>query len=83
VLIVGHQVVVLCLRYLIERLDEEAILAIDAEGEVANCSVSEYAFDPSRGRDGAPMLLRWNFVAPLEAEGTPVTAEPAAQAGSR
>ncbi|MCB4824102.1 histidine phosphatase family protein [Roseicella aerolata] len=83
VLIVAHQVVVLCLRYLIEKLDEEAILAIDAEGDVANCGVTEYAFDPARGRDGAPVLLRWNFVAPLEAEGAPVTAEPDNQAGSR
>ncbi|TCZ54981.1 histidine phosphatase family protein [Roseicella aquatilis] len=83
VLIVAHQVVVLCLRYLIENLDEAGIMAIDREGDVANCGVSEYAFDPSRGRDGAPVLLRWNFVAPLEAEGTPVTAEPDAQAGAR
>lgn len=83
VMVVAHQVVVLCLRYLIENLDEEAILAIDAEGDVANCGVSEYGFDPSRGRDGMPVLWRWNFVAPLQAEGAPVTTEPDAQAGAR
>jgi broad specificity phosphatase PhoE len=83
VLIVAHQVVVLCLRYLIENLDEEAILAIDAEGDVANCGVCEYVFDPTRGRDGAPVLRRWNFIAPLEEAGTPVTAEPDAPAGAR
>ena len=33
VLVVSHQVVVLCLRYLIEAMTEEQILAIDAEGE--------------------------------------------------
>jgi 2,3-bisphosphoglycerate-dependent phosphoglycerate mutase len=44
VLLVSHQVVVLCLRYLLENLNEEQILAIDREGEVANCSVTEYAF---------------------------------------
>src|SRR5881227_4341183 len=49
VLIVAHQVVVLCLRYLLEDLDEAAILAIDAEGDVANCGVTDYAFDPARG----------------------------------
>ncbi|MDO9706803.1 histidine phosphatase family protein [Paracraurococcus lichenis] len=83
VLIVAHQVVVLCLRYLIENLDEEAVLAIDAAGDVANCGVSEYAFDPSRGRDGAPVLRRWNFVAPLQEQGTPVTAEADAPMGAR
>src|SRR3954468_5384803 len=83
VLIVAHQVVVLCLRYLIENLDEDGILAIDAEGDIANCGLSEWQFDPTRGRDGAPVLRRWNFVAPLEAEGAPVTAEPDAQAGAR
>ena len=83
VLVVAHQVVVLCLRYLIENLDEEGILAIDAEGDIANCGLSEWQFDPARGRDGAPVLRRWNFVAPLEAEGAPVTAEPDAQAGAR
>ncbi|MBK1660502.1 histidine phosphatase family protein [Paracraurococcus ruber] len=83
VLIVAHQVVVLCLRYLIEGLDEEAVLAIDAEGDVANCGLSEYGFDPARGRDGGPVLLRWNFVAPLHEQGAPVTAEPDAPAGAR
>jgi broad specificity phosphatase PhoE len=37
VLIVAHQVVVLCLRYLLENMDEDKILRIDAEGDVANC----------------------------------------------
>ena len=46
VLIVAHQVVVLCLRYLLEGMTEDQILAIDAEGDVANCGVTEYAFDP-------------------------------------
>ena len=46
VLIVSHQVVVLCLRYLLETLDEQQILAIDREGDVANCAVTEYVFDP-------------------------------------
>jgi probable phosphoglycerate mutase len=31
VLVIAHQVVVLCFRYLLETLDEQAILAIDAE----------------------------------------------------
>ncbi|MBV8970808.1 MAG: histidine phosphatase family protein [Sphingomonadaceae bacterium] len=70
VLIVAHQVVVLCLRYVLEGMDEAAILGIDRAGDVANCSVTEYAFP-----DGQPHLVRYNFVAPVEAA-TAVTAEP-------
>ncbi len=66
VMIVAHQVVVLCLRYVIEGLSEEEILAIDREGDVANCSVTEYAFDPARGKDGGLVLVRYNEVAPVE-----------------
>ena len=76
VLIVSHQVVVLCLRYLLEEMDEAAILAIDAAGEVANCSVTEYALDPGAGLDGALKLERFNHVAPLRDARTPVTAAP-------
>jgi broad specificity phosphatase PhoE len=75
-MIVTHQVVVLCLRYLLEDMDEARILAIDAAGEVANCSVTEYALDPSAGLDGALRLERYNFVAPLREAGAPVTAAP-------
>lgn len=82
-LIVAHQVVVLCLRYLLENMTEEQILAIDREGDVANCGVTEYAFDPDRGRDGALVLRRYNFVVPLEQQGAPVTAEPDMPVGSR
>ena len=82
VLIVGHQVVVLCMRYLLEQLDEETILAIDAKGDVANCAVTEYAFEP--GRDGGSLVLqKYNFVAPLEIEGAPVTSTPDANVAAR
>jgi broad specificity phosphatase PhoE len=74
VLIVGHQVIVNCFRYLLERMDEAAILEQDRLGDVPNCSVTSYSFDPSLGKRGklAPRLV--NFVAPLEATGTEVTA---------
>jgi broad specificity phosphatase PhoE len=74
VLIVGHQVIVNCFRYLLERMDEATILEQDRLGDVPNCSVTSYAFDPTLGKRGklAPRLV--NFVAPLEATGTPVTA---------
>ena len=82
VLIVGHQVVVLCLRYLLEGMDEDGILAVDQAGDVANCSVTDYAFDVQANPDGMT-LQRFNFTAPMEREGTPVTAEPDQQVAAR
>jgi broad specificity phosphatase PhoE len=83
VLIVAHQVVVLCLRYLIENLSEAQLLAIDAAADVANCGVTEYRFDSTASRDGRLVLERYNFVAPLERAGAPVTAEPDAMVAAR
>jgi len=73
VLIVGHQVIVNCFRYLLERLDEATILAHDRAGDVPNCSVTSYSFDPTLGKRGKLVPQLVNFVAPLEATGTPVT----------
>ena len=83
VLIVCHQVVVLCFRYILEELDEQAVLAIDKEGAVLNCGLCEYGFEPDDERLCAPALLRWNFAAPLEAEQARQTAEPEAITGAR
>ena len=76
VLLVAHQVVVLCLRYLLEDMTEGEILAVDGEGDVANCGVTEYVFSPDARPGGGLALVRYNFVAPLEAQGAPVTSEP-------
>jgi probable phosphoglycerate mutase len=83
VLIVAHQVIVLCLRYLIEELNEAEILAIDRAGEVANCGVTEYVLDPRASPGGRLRLHNYNFVAPLEAAGAPVTSRPDAPAGAK
>jgi broad specificity phosphatase PhoE len=83
VLIVTHQVVVLCLRYLLECLTEEEILAIDAQGDVANCAVTEYRLDGRCGPNGELKLVRYNFTAPLERAGAPVTREPDVQVAAR
>ena len=84
VMIVAHQVVVLCLRYIIENLTEAEILAIDAEGDVANCSVTEYAFDPTAGKEGGLKLERYNVTAPVEEDAeAKVTTEPDAMVGAR
>jgi broad specificity phosphatase PhoE len=76
VMIVAHQVVVLCLRYVIENLTEAEILAIDKQGDVANCAITEYRFDPEIGRDGGLVLSRYNVTAPMEEDDTPITAAP-------
>ncbi|NEX63772.1 histidine phosphatase family protein [Noviherbaspirillum galbum] len=76
VLIVGHQVIVNCFRYLLERMDEQHILDIDRQNDVPNCSVTSYEFDLARGRHGKLVPRLVNFVAPLRDAGTPVTVEP-------
>ena len=73
VLVVGHQVIVNCMRYLIECLDEEQILAIDRRGDVPNCGVTSYSHDPGADRLVTGLV---NFVAPLQRAGAPVTSEP-------
>ena len=83
VLIVAHQVVVLCLRYIIEGLGESEIIAIDREGDVSNCGVTEYRFDPAGGKDGGLKLAAYNVTAPLEEGATPVTAAPDAMVAAR
>ncbi len=70
VLIVAHEVVVFCLRYILDNLDEQGILAIDAMGDVANCGVTEYRFDPAVG---GLKLSRFNETAPVAAQGAPIT----------
>jgi broad specificity phosphatase PhoE len=76
VLIVCHQVVVLCFRYILEELDEAQILAIDKQGDVINCGLCEYDFEPDDAKACVPKLTRYNFAAPLIEEAAPVTAEP-------
>ena len=83
VVVVCHQVVVLCMRYILEELDEQQILAIDKQAEVLNCGICAYEFE--RDADGlhVPSLVMWNHGAPLEAEGATKTSAPDAMAGSR
>jgi broad specificity phosphatase PhoE len=76
VLIVAHQVIVNCFRYLLERLDEPEILAIDKQLDVPNCSVTSYEYDSSIGKNGKLVLRLSNFTAPVVETGTPVTSAP-------
>ncbi len=80
VLVVAHQVIVNCMRYILECLEEHEILAMDRRADVPNCGVTSYEHDPDR--DGmVPDLV--NFVAPLREAGAPVTTEPDALAAPK
>ncbi|MGY1519645.1 histidine phosphatase family protein [Luteimonas sp. A482] len=72
VLIVAHQVIVNCFRYLFECMDEAEILDIDRQADVPNCSVTTYAMDRT-----APDARFWlevaNMELPLLQAGAPVT----------
>ena len=83
VMIVCHQVVVLCLRYILEEMDEAQILAIDKEREVLNCGVCEYEFEPDDALLCVPNLVRYNFAAPLLEEDAPITSAPDAVVAAR
>ncbi len=75
VLVIAHQVVVLCFRYLLEALDERRLLDIDRAGDVANCSITSFRESAAAGRARLE-LLAYNFLAPLEEAGELVTAAP-------
>jgi probable phosphoglycerate mutase len=83
VLVVCHQVVVLCFRYILEELDEATILQIDRQSEVLNCGIAAYEFKDGPEGLCVPQRSLWNHGTPLEAEGAPKTSAPDAMAGSR
>lgn len=76
VMIVAHQVVVLCFRYLLEQLDEASLLAIDREKDVANCGVTTYQVDRTSEGFSKMSLREYNVVTPMEEAGEPVTEAP-------
>ena len=50
VLIVTHEVVIRCFRYILENLTEAEILAIDAASDVENGAITSYEFDSERNK---------------------------------
>lgn len=76
VLVVAHQVIVNCMRYLLEHMDERQILDIDAQGDVPNCAITSYRSVPAAEEDQGLRLDLVNFVAPLRDADAPVTSEP-------
>ena len=82
VLIVGHQVIVNCFRYLLECMDERQILDADRARDVPNCGITEYAIDRT-APDARFRLVRENITAPLREAGAEVTVAPDAPAGPK
>jgi broad specificity phosphatase PhoE len=76
VLVVAHQVIVNCMRYLLEHMDEQQILAIDREGDVPNCAVTSYRAEQRKDEDEVLQIELVNFLAPLREAATPVTTAP-------
>lgn len=83
VLIVCHQVVVLCIRYILEDLSEADILSIDKQADILNCGICAFDFEPNHLSLCVPKLVLWNHGAPMDEKGTPKTAEPEVMTGSR
>jgi broad specificity phosphatase PhoE len=83
VLVVCHQVVVLCMRYILEELDEAGILRIDKQADILNCGICAYDFEESDNGLCVPTLDLWNHDAPMEDEGAPKTSEPETVSGTR
>lgn len=83
VLLVAHQVVVLLVRYVIEAMTEDEVLAIDSAHELANCSLTSYSFDPTLGPRGGLRLEQFNEVEHLRQEDATVLAETNAPVAAR
>jgi len=76
VLVVAHQVIVNCMRYLLEHMDEQQILDIDRQGDVPNCGITSYQAERRNDEDTVLQLDLVNFIAPLREAATPVTSAP-------
>jgi broad specificity phosphatase PhoE len=81
VLVVCHQITILCARYVLERLTEAELDAAWRRYDIGNCSLTEYR----PGADGRLALTRLAYTVPVEegapdvaGDEAPVTAEPPA-----
>jgi broad specificity phosphatase PhoE len=79
VLLITHEVVVIMIRYILERLDERAALALSTDATIANCSITAYRRDAG----GALLPDAVDWTAPLEETGVPVTEGSDAPVASR
>jgi broad specificity phosphatase PhoE len=79
VLLVTHEVVIIVIRYILERLDEHQALELSTAGAIANCSLTVYE---GAGSD-QPRLHAVDWTAPVSNREVPVTEAPDIRAGSR
>lgn len=82
VVIIAHQVIVNCFRYLLEQLDEKQILDIDRAADVPNCSITSYVHALVEGKSML-QVEHVNLVAPLTQEAVAVSQEPDRPHGAR
>lgn len=71
VLLVGHEALIFLLRYLLEELDEAALIALTRREVVGNCSVSGWRCGP----DGRFTGVLFNHIDHLREQGTAATSE--------
>lgn len=83
VLVVAHQVIVNCFRYLLENLSEAQILEIDRQGDVPNCGVTSYEFEAAAAPKGGMVPKLVNFVSPVANAGEAVTTAPDVPAAAK
>ncbi len=76
-LVVAHQAVIMVFRYVLERLDEPALMDLDKREQIANASLTRYDADPA----GGFVLRDFNHVDHILVEDEDVTEEPDAAAG--
>lgn len=66
-----HQAVIMCFRFVLEGLTEEALLRIERDEPVANCSTTRY-----RSREGRLCLEAFDETTHVEQSNAPTTHEP-------
>ena len=71
ILLVSHQAVIMCFRFVLENLDEHEVLGVSSHDPLANCGITAYEAKGDR------LALRtYNEVAHVVADEAPVTTEP-------
>jgi len=62
VLLITHQVVVVAFRKLLERMEEEMVLALDRQDEARPASLLIYELEHPEGRNAALVRTHWNLI---------------------
>lgn len=78
VLLITHEVVIIIMRYVLERMDETRALALSRDGAIANCSLTSYS-----DTGGQLVLDTVDWMAPLAESGVAITEAPEQPTASR